>query len=146
MGDEEGGGGDVGGTDRDEAVREPLLARVPEWVVALGAGALLASTLITLGAAAFTGYSITAGRYYGYQPWQIGLATLQFGAATIFQAAGVYFARRRVRWMIVMLAAILGSLTFIALPFSFVALVCVGIGKYHFAQTTPAALLRGDED
>lgn len=143
--DEAGGGADGGSAERHETAREPLLAGVPEWVVALGAGSLLASTLITLGAAAFAGYSITAGQFYGYQPWQLGLATFQFSAATVFQAAGVYFARKRIRWLLVMLAAILGSLTFIALPFTVVALVCIGLGKYHFAQVTPIERLRADD-
>lgn len=124
--------------------RQPLLARVPEWVVALGAGSLLASTLVTLGATAFVGYGFATGQFFGYQPYQIGLATMQFTGATIFQAFGVYFARKRVRWLLVMLAAILGSLTFIALPFTVVALVCIGLGKYHFAQSTPSEWLRSE--
>lgn len=141
MGDEEEAAGKGGSTSEQTVVDQPPLARVPEWVVALGAGALLASALVTFGLAVFAGYSLAAGRFYGYQPWQIGLATMQFGAATVFQAAGVYFARKRVRWMLVMLAAILGSLTFVALPFTLVALVCIGLGKYHFAQVTPAEWL-----
>ena len=143
-GDDATNHGDEEPEERGEVVKQPLLARVPEWVVALGSGALLASTIITLGATAFVAYGLSTGRYFGYQPWQIGLATLQFAAATIFQAAGVYFARKQIRWMIVMLAAILGSLTFIALPFSLVALVCLGIGKYHFAQDTPKEYLRSE--
>lgn len=138
--------GDAEGAEPGHAVDEPLLARVPEWVVSLGAGALLTSTLLTLGAAVFAGYAITTGRYYGYEPYQLGLATFQFTAVTVFQAVGVYFARRRIRWMWAMLAAIGGALTFIALPFAAVALVCIGIGKYHFALDTPFELRRESED
>lgn len=120
------------------AVKEDdrLLARVPEWVVALGAGALATSTLITCVAALFMGYSVATGQWYGYQPYQIGFATLQFTAVTIFQAAGTYYARDRTRWMWVMLSAIAGSLTLIVLPFTVVALFCIGLGKYHFSAYT----------
>lgn len=136
---------DAGEADMDQTVvRQPILARVPEWVVPLGAGALFASTLITFGATIFAAYSLMIGQYYGFEPHQIGLASLQFTLATVLQAAGVYFARKRVRWMIVMLAAILGSLTFLALPFSLVALVCIGVGRYHFAQATPIEWLQSE--
>lgn len=113
-----------------------LLARVPEWVVALGAGTLATSTLLTLVAALFMGYSFVTGQLYGYQPYQIAFATLQFTGVTIFQAAGTYYARDRTRWMWVMLSAIAGSLTLIVLPFTVVTLFCIGIGKYHFASHT----------
>ncbi|WP_227356457.1 hypothetical protein [Haladaptatus salinisoli] len=123
-----------------------LLARVPEWVVALGAGALLTATLITLAGSAFLWYSVSQGRFYGYQPYEIVLAGVQFTAVTAFQAVGVRWARRRIRWMWVMLAAIAGSLTFVALPFTAVALACIGLGKYHFTLDTPANVVRGEEN
>jgi hypothetical protein len=113
-----------------------LLARVPEWIVALGAGSLAAATLVTFVAALFMGYSFATSQWYGYQPYQIGFATLQFTGVTVFQAAGTHFARERTRWMWVMLAAIAGSLTLIVLPFTVVALFCIGLGKYHFSAYT----------
>lgn len=139
----------MGDADRDdrsasetqEVVDEPILAGIPEWVIPLGAGCLLASTLLVLGATAFTAYSLANGRYYGYAGWELGLATFQFSLATVLQAVGVYFARKRVRWMIVMLAAIIGTLTIIAIPFTLVAIVCLGLGKYHFTQATPVEWL-----
>jgi hypothetical protein len=115
-----------------------VLARVPEWVVALGAGSLATATLVTLAAALFMGYSVTTGQLYGYQPYQIGFATLQFAGVTVFQAAGTYYARGRTRWMWVMLAAIAGSLTLVVLPFTVVALLCIGLGKHHFSSYTSA--------
>jgi hypothetical protein len=123
-----------------------LLARVPEWVVALGAGALLTATLITFAGSAFLWYSVSQGRFYGYEPYEIVLAGVQFTAVTAFQAVGVHWARQRVRWMWVMLAAIAGSLTFIALPFTAIALACVGLGKYHFTLETPTNVIRGEEN
>lgn len=121
-----------------------LFARVPGWVVTLGAGSLLTATLITLVGAVFLWYSVSQGRFYGYEPYEIVLAGVQFTAVTIFQALGVHWARQRVRWMWVMLAAIAGSLTFVALPFTVVALTCVGLGKYHFTLETPTNVIRGE--
>ena len=125
----------TGSTDQ-HAVDEDdgLLARIPEWVVALGAGTLATSTLLTCAAALFMGYSVVTSQWYGFQPYQIWFATLQFTAVTIFQAAGTYYARDRTRWMWVMLSAIAGSLTLIVLPFTVVALFCIGLGKYHFSS------------
>jgi hypothetical protein len=113
-----------------------LLARVPEWVVALGAGTLATATLVTCVAALFMAYSFVTSQWYGYQPYQIAFATLQFTGVTIFQAVGTYFARDRTRWMWVMLSAIAGSLTLIVLPFTVVTLFCIGLGKYHFSSYT----------
>lgn len=123
-----------------------LLARVPEWVVALGAGSLLTATLITLAGSLFLWYSVSQRRFYGYEPYKIVLASVQFTGVTLFQAVGVHWARNRIRWMWVMLAAIGGSLTFVALPFTAVALVCVGLGKYHFTLETPVSVIRGEEN
>lgn len=123
-----------------------LLARVPEWVVSLGAGSLLTATLITLAGTVFLWSAVADGRWYGYQPYKIVLAGLQFTMVTVFQAVGVYFARKRIKWMWVMLAAVAGSLTFVALPFTAVALVCVGLGKYHFTLDTPVSLIRGGDE
>jgi hypothetical protein len=126
-------------TDRHAPPEEDdsLLTRVPEWVVALGAGSLATATLLTSVAALFMGYSFVTSQWYGYQPYQIGFATLEFTLVTVFQAAGTYYARDRTRWMWVMLAAIAGSLTLIVLPFTIVTLFCIGLGKYHFSSYMP---------
>jgi hypothetical protein len=123
-----------------------LLARVPSWVVPLGAGSLFTATLITLAGTVFLWYSISQGQYYGYERYQLALAGLQFTGVTAFQALGVHWARQRVRWMWVMLAATAGSLTFIALPFTVVAIACLGLGKYHFTLETPTKVIRGETD
>jgi hypothetical protein len=122
---------------------DPLLARVPEWVVPLGAGSLAASTLITTAIAIFIAYSIATGQRYGFESYELYLAEVQFILVTLFQAVGVYFARQRIRWIWVMLAAILGSLAFVTIPFTAVAVVCLGIGKYHFASHTPTTFIKG---
>ncbi|WP_254546746.1 hypothetical protein [Halomarina pelagica] len=128
----------------EHAVDEPLLARVPDAVVSLGAGALATATLITLVGTLFVGYSVATGEFYGFQPYEMGLALLQFAVATVAMGAGVHFARQRTRWTLVMVAAALGSLTFITIPFTLTAFVCVGLGKYHFASHTPSAVIRGE--
>ncbi|WP_435181068.1 hypothetical protein [Halorussus sp. AFM4] len=124
---------------------EKLLARVPEWVVALGAGSLLAATVLTGIGSLFLWYSVSQGRFYGFAPYQVVMLAVQFTAVTAFQALAVRWARARIRWMWVMLAAIGGSLTFVALPFTSVALLCVGLGKYHFTFDTPMSIVRGDD-
>ena len=150
----QGTAADEGGTDRDavedrsdQHVPEEddrLLARVPEWVVPLGAGSLLTATLVTLAGTVFLWYSVSQRRFYGYEPYQITLAAVQFTGVTAFQAVGVHWARNRIRWMWVMLAAVAGSLTFIALPFTAVTLLCVGLGRYHFTLETPTKVIRGE--
>lgn len=130
--------------DTDHAMPdEPLLARVPEWVVPLGAGSLAASTLMTTAIAIFIAYSIMTGKHYGFELYELYLAEFQFILATLFQAVGVYFARQRIRWIWVMLASVLGSLAFVTIPFTVVAVVCLGIGKYHFSSYTPATFVKG---
>ena len=125
---------------------EPLLARVPEWVVPLGAGFLLAATLVTLGAAGFVAFSLWTGRTYDYARWQLVLALLQFGFVTLLLAVGTRYARQRRRWLIAVLAALAGSLTGIAAPLTLPALACLGLGKYHFALETPADRMASGED
>ncbi|PSP45134.1 hypothetical protein BRC68_00045 [Halobacteriales archaeon QH_6_64_20] len=130
--------------DDRAATGRPMLARVPGGVVAFGAGSLATATLLTLAGGGFVLYSIAAGRFYGYQPYQLYLAAFQFAVATVAQSLGVYFARQRVRWTWVMLGAALGTLTFVALPFSVLALACLGVGKYHFASHTPRSVIAGE--
>ncbi|MFC4451267.1 hypothetical protein [Halorussus aquaticus] len=121
-----------------------LLARVPEWVVTLGSGSLFTATLITFVGTVFLWYSVTQRRFYGFEPYKVVLLAVQFTGVTLFQALGVRWGRRRIRWMWVMLSAIAGALTFVALPFSAIALVCVGLGKYHFTFDTPSSVIRGE--
>lgn len=117
---------------------EPLWARVPEWVVPLGAGFLLAATLVTLAAAGFVAYSLATGRTYDYARWQLVLALVQFGFVTALLGLGTRYARQRRRWLVAVLAALAGSLTGIAAPLTLPALACLGLGKYHFSLDTPA--------
>lgn len=148
------GGTDELATDRDavedrsdQHVAEEddrLLARVPEWVVALGAGSLFTATLVTLVGMVFLWYSVFQRRFYGFEPYKVVLLAVQFTGVTVFQALGVRWGRHRIRWMWVMLSAIAGALTFVALPFSAIAVLCVGVGKYHFTMNTPSSVIRGE--
>lgn len=130
--------------------REGLLARVPEWVVPLGAGFLLTSTLITAVLAVLSAYLLLTGDYTGvFEPFaefrgRMLLVVLQTTFATLFQGAGTYFARKQTHWGTVMLAAIFGSLVFVTLPFTIPALVLVGVGRYHFSLATPVERIRGE--
>ena len=124
---------------------EPLLARVPEWVVPLGAGCLLTATLITLATLGFVVFSLLTGRTYGYARWQLVLALVQFGFVTLLLGLGTRYARQRRRWLVAMLAALAGTLTFIAAPLTVPALVCLGLGKYHFSLDTPADQVSPDD-
>lgn len=146
---------DEDGTDRS-AVENPadqhvpeeddhLLSWVPEWVVTLGAGSLFTATLLTLAGAVFLWYSVSRGTFYGYEPYKVVLLAVQFTLVTAFQAVGIRWARKRIRWMWVMLAAIAGSLTFVPLPFTALALLCVGLGKHHFTFATPKSVIHGEE-
>lgn len=139
----------------EHVVEEPLLAKVPDGVNTLGAGALFTSTLLTALATAIVAYDVvtggsmiadlvTANTSIDFQPYQLYLLGFQYFTALVAQASGVYFALNRVRWMWVMLAATLGSLVMFTLPFTVTALVCVGLGKYHFAAYTPSEMIRGE--
>lgn len=137
-------GDDTGSDDTDSGRVGSVLARVPESVVPLGAGSLATATLLTLAGTGFIAYSVFVGEFYGYRPYQIYLAGFQFTVATIAQLSGVYFARQRVRWTLVMIAGALGTLTFVALPFSLLALVCLGLGKHHFSSHTPRSVIAAE--
>ena len=154
-----GEGGDGGetateGSLAEIAEEEPepearLLDRVPENVVPLGAGSLFTSTLLSGGACLVALWGLTTGRYFGFEPFQITLAVVQWGFATMVQGAGVYFARKRTRWLVVMLGAAAGVLSIVGLPFAILAALCLGLGKNHFAMTTPADYIDtsgGDDD
>ncbi|MFB6124013.1 MAG: hypothetical protein ABEJ78_11220 [Haloferacaceae archaeon] len=115
-----------------------FFARVPEGVVALGAGSLATSALITLVFAGIATYSVVTGRWYGYQPYVIVMASVLYSSSAVFQISGVYYAQKRVRWLWVMLAAFAGVPSIVGIPFAAVAIVCLGLGKYHFASYTPS--------
>lgn len=132
---------------------EPLLARVPDGLVSLGAGALFTSTLLTAVATGIVVWDLVTGGTFvetllrantdiDFQPYQHYLLAFQYLTAFVAQATGVYFALNRVRWMWVMLSAILGSLLMFTLPFTATAVVCCGLGKYHFSSYTPATMMR----
>ncbi|MFC6990059.1 hypothetical protein ACFQJD_17585 [Haloplanus sp. GCM10025708] len=50
------------------AAEAGFFARVPDAVVALGAGSLAISGLLTLAATAFAGYSVSTGQWRGFRP------------------------------------------------------------------------------
>lgn len=141
---------------RDEEVeqetvhREPLLSRVPEWVVVLGSGFLFTATLVSLTGALAVTYLLVTGDFTGlfapveqYAP-RLFLVEFQLIFATVFQGAGVYFARRRTHWGTVLLSCLVGSLVFVTIPLTLPAFVLIGLGKYHFSLTTPLDSLRGE--
>lgn len=130
--------------------REGVLAKVPEWVVPLGAGFLFTATLVAGTVFVLLLYPLVTGDYGGvfevarpYAP-RLGFVVLQFALATLFLGAGTYFARRRTHWGTVLLTGIFGSLAFVTLPFTVPALVLLGLGRYHFALTTPVDRIRGE--
>lgn len=76
---------------------ERLLARVPETTDTLRVGSLLAATILTFLGSLFPWYSLVQGRFYGYAPYQMVLAAVQFTAVTAFKALGVRWTSARVR-------------------------------------------------
>lgn len=128
------------GSDGQKRVNEcedVFLARIPEWVVPLGAGCLAAATGITLVGALYGWYAVVTGQTLGYPQFYIILAAAEFSFVTVLQAVGTHYARQRIKWMWTMLAAIFGAFTFVVVPLSIVAVLCLGSGKYHFASHTP---------
>ena len=138
------------GTPDDDEYEKGPLDRIPEWIVSLGAGFLLTSTLLTATGAASVGYLVMTGRYAGVfdplRPYasQLVLVEVQLLLATVFQLGGLYFAKVRIRWGTVMAACFFGSLVIITLPFTIPALVLLGLGKQHFTLNTPAHLVQDD--
>lgn len=135
---------DDAGTDpADDASTETAaetswLERVPKWFVPLGAGCLLAAALLTLGAAGFVGYALSADRLFGYRRWQLYFALAQFLFVTGLLGVGARYARQRRRWLVALLAALGGSFTGIALPLTLPAFVFLGLSRYHFSHRTRA--------
>lgn len=122
----------------EEEEPEGYLSVIPEWFVPLGAGCLFTSTLITAGMGVLVGYLLATGQALEFARYKLVLGLLQFGALTVLQGVGVYLARKRMRWMVTMIAAILGSTALVTLPFSIPAVVLLGLTRHHFRIATPA--------
>lgn len=130
-----------------------LLDRVPEATVALGAGCLLAATLITLFVFAVGVYTLLTGSYAtlqvgettGVRPSQVLLLVVTFGFATAFQAVGVRWARRRTNWTWVMLGCAMGTVSVVASPFALPAAALLFLGKRHFSMSTPFWVIEGED-
>lgn len=139
-----------GEVEQETVAREGFLAGVPEWVVPLGAGFLLTATLLTATLFALSTYLLVTGDYAGpFEPFapfraRMLLVVLQTLFATAFMGVGTYFARRRTHWGTVLLAGVFGSLVFITLPFTVPSMVLIGLGRYHFALSTPVERIRGE--
>jgi hypothetical protein len=134
--------------DDQRGIATRILDLVPVQVVALGAGFLLASTLVTLVVAAWGLYSLASGQYaaLGFPPAQVLLLVVTFGFATLFQAAAVRWARRRVKWTWVMLACAMGTVSVVASPLALPASVLLFLGKRHFTMSTPFWVIQGEDD
>jgi hypothetical protein len=133
--------------DDQRGLATRLLDLVPVQVVALGAGFLLTSTLVTFVVAAWGLYTLVTGAYVslGFPPAQVLLLVVTFGFATVFQAAAVRWARSRVKWTWVMLACAMGTVSVVASPLALPASVLLFLGKRHFTMSTPFWVIRGDD-
>ncbi|SHG41053.1 hypothetical protein [Halobaculum gomorrense] len=140
------GTGDSNGGEAIEPESVPVLARVPEWPVTLGAGCLAAAALVTVAGAAFFGYAFLTEAAVGIAPSRLALATVQFGVVSVLLGLGTRFARQRRRWLFVMIAGAAGLLTIVAAPLALVAIVTIGLGRYHFALNTPMEQLVGPQE
>jgi hypothetical protein len=135
--------------DTDErGLATRLLDRVPVQVTALGAGFLLASTLVTFVVAAWGVYTLASGTYTALDapPAQVLLLVVTFGFATVFQGLAVRWARQRVKWTWVMLACAMGTVSVVASPLALPASVLLFLGKRHFTMSTPFWVIRGDDE
>jgi hypothetical protein len=141
-------GDDRSSEDDQRGLATRILDRVPVQVVSLGAGFLLTSTLVTFVVAAWGLYSLVSGQYaaLGFPPTQVLLLVVTFGFATVFQAAAVRWARRRVKWTWVMLACAMGTVSVVASPLALPASILLFLGKRHFTMSTPFWVIRGDDD
>lgn len=134
--------------DDQRGIATRILDRVPVQVVALGAGFLLASTLVTFVVAAWGLYSLVSGQYavLGFPPTQVILLVVTFGFATVFQATAVRWARRRVKWTWVMLACAMGTVSVVASPLALPAAILLFLGKRHFTMSTPFWVIQSEDD
>ncbi|MFC6990058.1 hypothetical protein ACFQJD_17580 [Haloplanus sp. GCM10025708] len=64
--------------------------------------------------------------------------TVLYAASSLFQLSGAYFAHERVRWPWATLASFAGVLFFVGIPFAALAVICLGLGKYHFSAAAPS--------
>ncbi|MFB6281692.1 MAG: hypothetical protein ABEH40_06715 [Haloferacaceae archaeon] len=110
------------------------LPSLPEPFVSLGAGCLAAATLLSFGTFGFVIWMRVTGNVRDLMPWEVTLAAILMAVSTVFLAGGTYFARKRVRWTLTMLAALVGSFAILTIPFTVVAVVCIGLGRVHFTQ------------
>ena len=124
---------DSKGGDGTERRSIGLLPTVPNTVVTFGAGCLATATLLTLVAFLYVCWMKITGNSRGLADYEVTLAMVQMGFATALLAAGTYSAVRRVRWTLAMLAAIMGSFAVITIPFTVLAVICIGLGKLHFS-------------
>lgn len=108
------------------------LPHLPDIFVTLGAGCLATASMLTLVAFGYVIWMIQTGNIRGLFPYQVTLAAVQMGFATLLLAAASYFAVKRTRWTFVMLAALVGSFAVLTVPFTAVAVVTIGLGRIHF--------------
>ncbi|MFB6160231.1 MAG: hypothetical protein ABEJ61_03535 [Haloferacaceae archaeon] len=108
------------------------LPHLPDIFVTLGAGCLATSSMITLVAFGYVIWMMQTGNVGDLFPYQVTLAAIQMGFATLLLASGSYFAVKRTRWTFVMLAALVGSFAVLTIPFTAVAVVTIGLGRIHF--------------
>lgn len=128
--------------EEKEASTQSRLAFIPEWVVPLGAGFLLASTIISLIGAIVGWYLVATGNTYGHPTYALVILSIEFTGITIAQGAATYWARHKMKWMSVILMSLLGLLLFVTIPLNLSSLVCLGLGKRHFSSHTPAKFLK----
>lgn len=132
----EGGDPDAEVDPDDEAPGEKpgYLPTLPETFVTLGAGCLATAALLTTVAFSYVVWMAVSGNTRGLADYQVILAGLQMAFATVLLVVGTHSALKRVRWTLAMLAAIMGSFAVITIPFTVVAVVCIGLGRYHFSH------------
>lgn len=110
------------------------LPSLPETFVTLGAGCLATASLLSLVAFGFVLWMRTTGNVRELLPWELTLAAILMGFSTVMLAAGSYFALKRIRWTLTMLAAMVGSFAIVTIPFTAVAVFCIGLSRVHFTQ------------
>lgn len=139
-----------GQSDQNQSPKteQGILDKVPEWVVPLGGGFLLAATLITVVMTIVMTYLILTANFTGpFSPlrryasrlWAVELKLL---LATGFQSVGTYFAWQRTHWGVVLITCLLGSFVVLTIPFLLPAFILLGLGKRHFSLNTPANLVQ----
>ncbi|MFB6302655.1 MAG: hypothetical protein ABEH78_07325 [Haloferacaceae archaeon] len=108
------------------------LPSLPEAFVSLGAGCLAAATLLSFGTFLFVIWMRVTGNVRDLMPWEVTLAAILMAVSTVFLAGGTYFALKRIRWTLTMLAALVGSFAILTIPFTVVAVICIGLTRVHF--------------